>query len=119
MPLPPSVNDKALPPIQPLVVPVIGESGFTVTDVVVKHDPDKEYVTVALPALPPVITPSVPILAIVPSLLLQVPPVVPSLRAVVNPWHTVGVPLIAGGVGFMVTERFAVVGHAPFVAVMV
>ena len=53
---------------------------------------------------PPVTTPvDSPTVAIPVALLLHVPPPVPSVSVVVNPEHTVRVPLIAVGNGFTVT----------------
>ena len=56
-----------------------------------------------LPDAIPVTTPVVPIVASVPSLLLQVPPAVASLSEVVKPTHTLAVPLIEPGSAFTVT----------------
>ena len=52
---------------------------------------------VAVPALAPVTIPLVPTLAMEVALLLHVPPAVASLSVVVNPWHTVNVPVIDAG----------------------
>ena len=51
----------------------------------------------AVPPATPVTTPELVTVAIVALLLLHVPPVVASLNAVVEPGHTVGVPVMAAG----------------------
>lgn len=52
----------------------------------------------------PVTTPDeVPMVAMVVILLLHVPPLAASLRVVVLPWHTLVIPVIAGGGGVTVT----------------
>lgn len=73
-------------------------TGLTVNSVVVVQPPPSVYVTVALPPATPVITPVVlPAVAIAVLLLLQVPPTVASVKVVVEPAHTTGVPAIAEG----------------------
>jgi hypothetical protein len=58
---------------------------------------------VAVPGDAPVIFPPASTLTIAVLLLLHAPPLMASLRAVVAPWHTCVVPVIADGVGLMVT----------------
>ena len=54
---------------------------------------------VAVPTVPPVTTPVVePTAAIVDALELHVPPVVASVRLIVNPEHTIEGPVIAVGI---------------------
>jgi hypothetical protein len=80
---------------------------FTVTWVVARQPVPRLKVIVAVPAPTPVIIPDAePAVAIVPSLLLQVPPP-PSVSVVLNPWHTTFVPLIAEGVEFTDVEIVA------------
>jgi hypothetical protein len=67
-----------------------------------------------LPVTIPVTIPVVPTVATEVELLLQVPPPVASVRAVVDPWQTAGVPKIAAGSGFTVTILVVV---QPLVAV--
>jgi len=62
----------------------------------------------AVPAVMPEIVPvAVSIVAIAVCVLLQEPPLVASLRAVLFPAHTCIVPVIAGGSGFTVTTPVA------------
>ena len=59
---------------------------------------------VAVPDVPPVITPVVKMmLAVAVALLLQLPPAVASVNVVLRPEHTSRVPMIAAGNGFTVT----------------
>ncbi len=67
--------------------------GFTVT-VMVTREGLTEYVMVAVPGKRPDTIPDVPTVAIAVLLLLQVPPLVASVNAVVLYWHTTGLPLI-------------------------
>ena len=60
-----------------------------------------------VPAVPPVTTPDVDTVAVVLLPVLQVPPVVVSVNAVVIPSHTVGVPPIVAGSAFTVTFAVA------------
>jgi hypothetical protein len=85
-------------------VPVIAAgSGLTVTGVVVMQPVASVYVIFTTPADAPVITPPVLAVAIEPSALAHVPPVVAELRFVVSPTQIVGVPVIAAGSGLTVT----------------
>lgn len=62
---------------------------------------------ILVPAVdPPVTIPVLPTEATVVLVLLQVPPVVPSLRDVVAPWHTTAVPAICA-TGLTVTTVLA------------
>lgn len=80
-----------------------GLTEFTVT-VAVDVPQLVVYVIVAVPDATPVTTPVVEPTEAIPVLpLLQVPPVVASLRVVVAPAHTVNVPVIAAGDSHMVT----------------
>src|SRR4051812_26235322 len=89
--LPPVVASLSvvLRPEQTANVPVIGPgSGFTVTTAVIRKVGGKVYVMTAVPNAPtPVTTPEVLILAMPGAPLAQVPPVLRSERAVVNPEH--------------------------------
>lgn len=46
---------------------------------------------------------------------LQVPPVVASVKVVLEPAHTLSVPPIFAGAGFTVTEAVVVLAHPPLV----
>ena len=90
-------------PIQTLVTPVIAAgSGLTVIGLVTKQPPGNVYVMVAVPAVTPVTSP-VEMTVAFPELLVQVPPagVLPS--EVIEPTHTLAIPVIAVGTGFTVT----------------
>ena len=91
-------------PAQTFKVPVIAEgNGLTVKIAVVIQPVGKVYVIVALPLATPVITPvPEPAVAIVISLLLQLPPTVTSLNVVVKPEQTLSVPDIDDGSGLTV-----------------
>ena len=99
-------------PAQTLAVPVIeAGKGLTVTLVVVIQPVGKVYEMVTVPADTPVTTPvPEPTVALLVLLLLQVPPVVASVNAVVKPAHTLVVPVIEAGNGFTVT---VIVGVLP------
>ena len=90
-------------PAHTLVVPVIAAgSGFTVTTLVMIQPVGKVYVTVAVPAVIPVITlPAAVATAVL--LLLHVPEGVASLSVVVKPAQTAIVPVIDAGNGLTVT----------------
>ena len=62
-------------------------------------------------AVTPVTVPVLPIVAMAVLLLLQLPPVVASVRVIVVPADTVSVPPIVAGIGLTVTT--AVVDPAP------
>ena len=67
------------------------------------------YVIVAVPFATPVTIPVEPTVAIPVLLLLQVPPVVASVNAIVEPWQTDAGPVIAAAVGY--TVRVCVAGE--------
>lgn len=69
--------------------------------------PDTAYVILAVPPDTPVTIPAVPTVALKLLLLLQVPPAVASVRAVVKPIQTLPAPVIAV-IGLMVTVTFLV-----------
>ena len=82
---------------------------LSATVVEVVHPVGKVYVMVAVASLTPVTTPDdAPTVAMVLSLLLQVPPVAASSNVIVPPTHTVVRPVIAGGNGLIVTTVLAV-----------
>jgi hypothetical protein len=70
---------------------------LTVTPAVTRHPVDNVYVIEASPADTPLTTPPALIEATAPSLLAHVPPPLTSLNVVVEPSHTVTVPVIADG----------------------
>lgn len=76
--------------------------GCTVTTVVVLQPP-AVYTIVAFPAVSPLTTPVLLMVATVVLLLVQLPPVVDVLSAVVLPAHTDNVPVMAAGIALMVT----------------
>ena len=87
-----------------VVVPVIiAGNGLTVTVVVTKHPVANVYDITDVPDVTPVTTPPALIVATAGVALLQVPPAVTSANAVVEPAHTVTVPVIAAGKGLTVT----------------
>ena len=91
-------------PEQTLKDPVIVAGlAFTVTGVLVRQPVGNTYVIVDVPGLAPVTTPVVPFIVALPLLLLQVPPAGPELNAVVNPTHTLVVPVIVVGLALTVT----------------
>jgi len=114
-------------PVQTLMVPVIADTvgnGLTVTDEVTVVTQPKPLVTVydivAVPADTPLTMPVKPIVATEPSPLLHTPPLVASLSVVVEPAHTLMVPVIADTVGnglTVTTEVTVVTQPKPLVAV--
>lgn len=96
-------------PIHPFVEPEIGETEIKIDiGAVLKHAPN-EYVIFAVPAASPVIKPVVGLTLATPVLLLlQIPPVVVLLSAVVAPRHTLVSPVMFAGIGFTVTMVVAV-----------
>jgi hypothetical protein len=92
-----SLNEPTLP-VHNVVVPDIAAivgTVITVTVMVLVRPPISVYEIVTVPAATPVTIPEdVPTVAIVLSLLLQVPPLAASVRAVVAPAQTVVVPVI-------------------------
>ena len=97
----------AVAPAQMVIVPVIAATvgiAFTVSVVVTvvlqPVDPSVTlYPIVAVPAVRPVTTPDVLIVAVVGALLLHVPPGVASASVVVLPAHSLAVPVIAATAG--------------------
>ena len=75
---------------------------FTVTTNVAEQLP-MVYDIVDVPAVDPVTVPSVPTVATMMLLLVQTPPVVASVSAVVVPWQITFVPVITAGCKFTVT----------------
>ena len=63
---------------------------------------------VAVPAATPVSTPAVPMVATPVAVLLQALPPEVSLRVVVFPAHTCGIPVIGPGMGITVTYTIVV-----------
>ena len=115
-------NNDVVEPEQIVVVPVIGLGAdgivFTVTFVVVIVEPHMlviEYVMATLPAEIPVSVPvAASILAIEVLPLVQLPPVVASVRERTEPIQTVPVPKIdAGAEGTVITLIEAVVFALP------
>ena len=79
-----------------LVAPLIGADAFTVITAVAAQPAGVRYVIVTLPPAIPDNTPvAEPIVATPVLLLLQVPPPIPLIRAVVAPTHTLLAPVIA------------------------
>ena len=66
------------------------------------------YETVAVPCVTPDTVPVLLIVAVAVGVALHVPPVVTSLRTVVDAAHTLVVPEIAAGAGFTVTTAVTV-----------
>jgi hypothetical protein len=88
--------------------PVIGAGvALTVTITVAWQPPLNEYDIVAVPGIPPVMIPVVPMLATVALLLPQLPPAVASVTVIVDPLHTTVGPAIATGDGFTATTIVA------------
>ena len=107
-------HTKALPVILP-------GKGYTVTVVVAKHRPTV-YVIVAVlavPTEPPVTTPLDDTDAVVGALLLQIPDGLRLDKAVVEPAHTVGVPVIGNTAALTFTVAVEVVEQEPKVAITV
>ena len=74
---------------------------------------------VAVPAVTPITDPVLPTVAIVVAVLLHAPPVAASDKPVVEPTHTVAVPVMvpADGNGLTVTTSVAIAAPQPLVAV--
>ena len=90
-------------PSQIVAVPEIGDGvGFTVTVAVTKQPVPRIYDTVVMPAITPVNTPELLIVATEVELLLQVPPVVKLLSVIVVPLQTNVGPIMATGFGLTV-----------------
>ena len=86
----------------------IGVTGFTVTTTVFIHPVGIMYVIVEVPPDTPV---TIPVTgstsATVGVLVLQLPPLVPSVKLVVKPTQTVALPLMPAGIGSTVTKAVA------------
>ena len=94
-------------PMHILDEPVIMDGNpLTVIVFVTKQPVGNVYVMFAVLAAMPVMIPVDPTVAVVMLLLLHVPPDVTSVKAVVNPTHAVGVPVILDGVELIVTIVF-------------
>ena len=79
---------------------------FTVTTSVAEQLP-MVYDIVDVPGVDPVTVPSVPTVATRVLLLVQTPPAVASVSAVVVPWQIIFVPVITAGCKFTVTVAMA------------
>ena len=100
-----AVPNAEVDPAHRLNVPVIEPgNGFTATGVVAMQLAAEVYVIVEVPAATPVTIPVDPIVALLTSLLLHVPPAVTSVNEVVDPTQTAFVPEIAAGNGLIVTD---------------
>ncbi len=90
------------------IPPMPAGNGLTVTTAVVKQPAPSEYVIVAMPAATPVTIPvPEPTPAIPGTPESQVPPGVASVSKVVEPKHTLRLPLIAPGEDVTVTDFVA------------
>lgn len=100
----PSVSVSGVPThtrVDPVMEPASG-IGFTVIGNVAIEEPQilvTVYLIVSRPAAAPVTTPDVPTDAIETLLLLQAPPDVASARVIVEPTHTLVVPVIVPDTG--------------------
>jgi hypothetical protein len=121
--LPPGVRSFKLvvAPVHTLRVPVIPDgNGFMVTDALAAQPVPSVYTIVVVPAPTPVTIPEeVPTVAVPGRLLVQVPPVVASLRIVVVPGHALSVPVIAAGNGLMMIVSVPVIVLVQPVTVLV
>lgn len=109
--VPPAVAsfNVVVKPTHTLAVPVIASGVvFTVILYVVKQLVPKVYVIIAVPAVNPVTVPEELMLPMDGALLLHVPPPVVSDKVVVNPVHTVVLPVIGFGRGLTVTTEVVV-----------
>ena len=98
---PPVASLSALvAPTHKVIVPVIASgAGVTVIVFVTVQPEPSEYVIIAVPALMPVTTPVVKSTLTVVAVLVQLPPVITSLRVIVAPTHTDDGPVIPNGDG--------------------
>ena len=98
----------------PLIVPAVNALTVTIVDVLAVPQPFVTiYEILAVPPATPLTVPSVPTVAIAPLEVLQVPPAAASVSAVVEPAHTVAVPVIAPAVGNGLTVTVAVAAAVP------
>jgi hypothetical protein len=94
------------------VGPTIGVAAETTVIVFVAAQPATVYLMVTVPGLtPPTMPVTAPTVAIVTSVLLQIPPVEELASGVVAPTHTVPAPVIAEGKGL--TDMVLVVKQPP------
>ena len=101
VPQPPDRDD--VPPMHMAKVPDIDADVETVTDVETQQPAAEVYVIVAQPADTPLTIPvDAPIVAIDGMALVQTPPATESLSVVVEPGHTLNVPIIGAGTGLTV-----------------
>lgn len=91
------------PPVHVLNVPLIDGKPVTVTTVLLLQPAAVVYSMVDVPDINPLTTPSVPMVATLVLLLLQLPPPGAHVNVVVAPSHTNSVPPIALGLAFTVT----------------
>ena len=99
----------------PIIVPAAG-SGLTVTTTVAAAVPQlllTVYEIVAVPAVTPVTTPEVPIVATPVGILLHAPPPAASVSAVVAVAHTIGVPVMIPAEGMAITVTTVVAAVVP------
>ena len=95
--------------MQTVVTPVIaGGNGLTVTVSVLVQPPAPVYIIAAVPAPTPVTSPEDVTVATPLAPLLQVPPGVALVNAVVPPTHITAVPVTGKGFGLMVTTTVAI-----------
>ena len=100
------MTEKAVPLQLAAVKSLMKALGLTVTVAVLKQPVPKVYDITDSPADWPVTTPDPgTTVATAGVSLLQVPPAVASLKVVVEPWHTVKVPVITAGKGLTITAR--------------
>ena len=111
-PIPGSLS-SVVAPAQTVAVPEIADgNGLTVTIIVFVHPVGAVKIIADVPATTPPITPVAdPAVAMDVLLLAQVPGPEASVSVVVDPAHTVAMPVIAAGCGF--TERVVVAAQSP------
>ena len=96
VPVPVASDNVVVEPTHTLCVPVIAVIGLTVTTAIDEQPVPSVYVILDVPATAPAITPTLASAIVAfPLLLLQVPPLVASDNVVVEPTHTLWVPVIA------------------------
>ena len=111
-------SDVVAPAQMPSAPVMAGGAALTVTSAVAMS-PDTLYVMVAVPAAMPVTMPVADTVAFAALLLLHVPPVVLSLKEVVEPTHTASVPNIPGVLEAALTVTFFVATAVPQLLVIV
>ena len=101
-------------PEHTIELPLIADGRLLIVTVLVAVQPaGKVYIMVAVPPVIPVTLPEPFTVAFEVLLLLHVPPVVTSVSAVVDAAHTVAVPVMDPGAGFIVTVALPTLPHAP------